>query len=181
MIMNERIASRMTRREIVIAALLALLTLPAWSPGQSPRDGEGRQVVEPNADAPSLRDRGAKPQSPPMVLPVAIGTIDMERVMKGFTMVKDASKRLKAGVEARKEELKKLREEANREEELMSKLVPGSQDYKEHEAHRTKLLGHSRPSVSLPSRSTAVARPAKWPPSTRTFSRRPPPWPGSGD
>jgi Skp family chaperone for outer membrane proteins len=105
---------------------LALLVGPTL--GQGPQqDGSVRKAATPAAGAP-----------PAPIAPV-IGTVDLELVFKSYEKVKVSNKEYSAALLARKNELMRIMSEAQEEAQMLSKLAPGSDDYKKHENRVTEL------------------------------------------
>jgi len=100
MIMSGQIACRMNLREFLVAGLLTLLALPSWSRGQS---APVMEDISPKAERPgqarSRPDARAEAvgsaKAPPLVLPVAIGTIDIDLILKSYEKTKVFSEQLK--------------------------------------------------------------------------------------
>ena len=86
----------------------------------------------------SLSDPSArKPELPPTA--AAVGFIDMDAVFRRYEKVKASDDALSAARLARKNELMTLQSEGQAEIEILSKLVPGSEDHKKHESRATEL------------------------------------------
>jgi outer membrane protein len=105
---------------------LAWLVAPTLGQGQS-QDGSVRKAATPATGAP-----------PAPIAPV-IGTVDLELVFKSYEKVKVSNKEYSAALMARKNQLMGIMAEAQEEAASLSKLVPGSEDYKKHENRVTEL------------------------------------------
>jgi Skp family chaperone for outer membrane proteins len=105
---------------------LALLVGTTLGQGQ-PQDGSVRKAASPAAGAP-----------PAPIAPI-IGTVDLELVFKSYEKVKVQNKEYNAALLARKNELMRIMSEAQDEAQMLSKLAPGSEDYKKHENRVTEL------------------------------------------
>jgi len=68
-----------------------------------------------------------------------IGTVDMDAVFKGYEKFKASNKDFQAAVLARQNELMKLKAEGDEESQMLAKLNPGTQDFKNHENRFTEL------------------------------------------
>jgi Skp family chaperone for outer membrane proteins len=105
---------------------LAYLVVPTL--GQAPQqDGLVKKTASPSTGAP-----------PAPVAPV-IGTVDIELVFKSYDKVKISNKEYNAALLARKNELMRIMSEAQEEAQMLSKLAPGTEDYKKHENRVTEL------------------------------------------
>jgi RNA polymerase sigma factor (sigma-70 family) len=69
----------------------------------------------------------------------AIGSIDMDAVWKRYEKTKMSTKEYSAALSAQKDELMRVLSEAHQETQMLSKLVPGSEDYKRRENRVTEL------------------------------------------
>jgi Skp family chaperone for outer membrane proteins len=108
--------------------LAGLAYLVAPTLGQGPQqDGSVRKTASPSTGAP-----------PAPVAPV-IGTVDIELVFKSYDKVKVSNKEYNAALLARKNELMRIMSEAQEEAQMLSKLAPGTEDYKKHENRVTQL------------------------------------------
>ncbi|MGO9924206.1 MAG: sigma-70 family RNA polymerase sigma factor [Isosphaeraceae bacterium] len=92
----------------------------------APRDDRG--VRGPSTDKPEPRPTAA-----------AIGSIDMDAVFKRYQKVEVLDKERRAARLVLDNELKKISSEAQEERRMLSKLVPGSIDYRKHENRITEL------------------------------------------
>jgi outer membrane protein len=109
-------------------SLVGLAYLVAPTLGQVPQqDGSVRKTASPSTGAP-----------PAPVAPV-IGTIDIELVFKSYDKVKVSNKEYNAALLARKNELMRIMSDAQEEAQQLSKLAPGTDDYKKHENRVTEL------------------------------------------
>jgi outer membrane protein len=109
-------------------SLAGLAYLVAPTLGQGPQqDGSVRKTASPSTGAP------AQPVAP------VIGTVDVELVFKSYEKVKVSNKEYNAALLARKNELMRIMSEAQEEAQMLSKLAPGTDDYKKHENRVTEL------------------------------------------
>ena len=109
-------------------SLAGLAYLVAPTLGQGPQqDGSVRKAATPSAAAP-----------PAPIAPV-IGTVDIDLVFKSYEKVKVSNKEFQAALLARKNELMRIMAEAQEEAQMLSKLAPGTTDYKKHEDKVTEL------------------------------------------
>jgi RNA polymerase sigma factor (sigma-70 family) len=69
----------------------------------------------------------------------AIGSIDMDAVWKRYEKVQVSNKEYSAALSARKNELQGIMSEAQEEAQMLSKFMPGSQDYQKRENRVTEL------------------------------------------
>lgn len=76
------------------------------------------------------------PKAPP---PALVGWVDMAAVFKGYEKVKVQSEEFKAAVGVKQKELMKYTSDAQQETEMLSKMTPGSVDFKKHEDKITQL------------------------------------------
>ena len=81
----------------------------------------------------------ASAAGPPTPVAPVIGTVDLELVFKSYEKVKDSNKEYSAALMARKNELMRIMAEAQEEAQMLSKLAPGTEDYKKHENRVTEL------------------------------------------
>jgi Skp family chaperone for outer membrane proteins len=95
------------------------------------QDGTVRKTAGPGGGS-----GGAAPAAP---IPPIIGTVDMDAVFKGYEKFKSINKDFQAAVFARQNELMKLESEAKEETQMLSKLTPGTADFKKHEDRVTEL------------------------------------------
>jgi outer membrane protein len=110
-------------------ALTGLAILVAPTLGQAPaQDGTVRKAANPTT----------APTPPTPIAPV-IGTVDLELVFKSYEKVKQSNKDYTAALMARKNELMRIMSEAQEEGQMLSKLAPGTEDYKKHENRVTEL------------------------------------------
>ena len=98
-------------------------------PTLAQQDGAVRKAANPNGGA-------AAPAAP---IPPMIGTVDMDAVFKGYEKFKATSKEFQTAVLARQNELMKIKSEAEEEAQMLSKLTPGTADFKKHEDRVTEL------------------------------------------
>jgi Skp family chaperone for outer membrane proteins len=105
---------------------LAYLVAPTLGQGQQ-QDASVRKAASPS------------PNSPPTPLTPVIGTVDIEQVFKSYDKVKVSNKEYSAALLARKNELMRIMAEAQEEAQMLSKLAPGTDDYKKHENRVTEL------------------------------------------
>jgi outer membrane protein len=87
----------------------------------------------------AVRKTTSQSSAPKPPAPAVFGTVDIDAVFKGYDKVKASSDEFKAAALARKQELMKLLNEAQQENEMLSKLTPGSVDAKKHEDKLTAL------------------------------------------
>jgi outer membrane protein len=104
---------------------LAFLVGPLRGQGQ---DGAVRKAANP-----------ASRTEPPAPIAPVIGTIDVDAVFKGYDKWKVTNNEFQAAVLARQNELMKLKSEAQEEAQMLSKLTPGTEDFKKHENRVTEL------------------------------------------
>ncbi len=100
-------------------------------PTLAQQDGQVRKAANPNPNA-----GAAAPAAP---VPPIIGTVDMDAVFKGYEKFKVTSKEFQAAVLGRQNELMKIKNEAEDEAQMLSKLTPGTEDFKKHENRVTEL------------------------------------------
>jgi outer membrane protein len=135
----------MRSREVVAAGLLAMLTLPSWSraQGSDRSDTEDQNVAsaEIRAEQNPATGQEAAPSPVPLQVPVAIGTVDMDRIFKRYKKVKELADREKADADAdaMQARLNLISVDAQEESALLSKLVPGTDDHRKHENRLTEL------------------------------------------
>ena len=106
---------------------LAILVAPTLGQGQA-QDGAVRKAANPAAVA-----------APPTPIAPVIGTVDVELVFKSYEKVKQSNKEYSAALMARKNELMRIMSEAQEETQMLSKLAPGTEDYRKHENKVTQL------------------------------------------
>ena len=106
---------------------LAILVAPTLGQGQA-QDGAVRKAANPASVA-----------SPPTPIAPVIGTVDVELVFKSYEKVKQSNKEYSAALMARKNELMRIMSEAQEETQMLSKLAPGTEDYRKHENKVTQL------------------------------------------
>jgi Skp family chaperone for outer membrane proteins len=106
---------------------LAILVAPTLGQGQA-QDGAVRKAANPAAVA-----------APPAPVAPVIGTVDVELVFKSYEKVKQSNKEYSAALMARKNELMRIMSEAQEEAQMLSKLAPGTEDYRKHENKVTQL------------------------------------------
>ena len=99
---------------------LAYLVAPTLGQGQQ-QDSLVRKTASPSTG------------SPPAPIAPVIGTVDIELVFKSYEKVKVSNKEYSAALLARKNELMRIMSEAQEEAQQLSKLAPGTADYKKHE------------------------------------------------
>ncbi len=99
----------------------------------APLRGQGQDASVRKAAAP-----GARPEPPTPVAPM-IGTIDVDAVFKGYEKWKVTNSEFQAAVLNRQNELMKLKNEAQEEAQMLSKLTPGTEDFKQRENRVTEL------------------------------------------
>jgi outer membrane protein len=116
-----------TRGFFAIGLALAGLALLA-----GPLRGQGQDAALRKTSNP------ARAEPPAPVSPV-IGTIDVDAVFKGYDKWKVTNNEFQAAVLARQNELMKLKSEAQEEAQMLSKLTPGTADFKKHEDKVTSL------------------------------------------
>ncbi len=76
---------------------------------------------------------------PPDPIAPFIGTVDIDTVFKTYNKFKAVGKEFNAALLARKNELMKLMSEAQEEAQMLTKLTPGTDDFKKHEDRVTEL------------------------------------------
>jgi RNA polymerase sigma factor (sigma-70 family) len=69
----------------------------------------------------------------------AIGSIDIDAVVERYEKAKLSRKEYSAALQARKNELMRIMSEAQEEAQMLSKLAPGTEDYRKHENKVTQL------------------------------------------
>jgi Skp family chaperone for outer membrane proteins len=106
---------------------LAILVAPTLGQGQA-QDGAVRKAANPSSVA-----------MPPTPIAPVIGTVDVELVFKSYEKVKQSNKEYSAALMARKNELMRIMSEAQEEAQMLSKLAPGTEDYRKHENKVTQL------------------------------------------
>jgi Skp family chaperone for outer membrane proteins len=106
---------------------LAILVAPTLGQGQA-QDAAVRKTANPASAA-----------GPPTPIAPVIGTVDLELVFKSYEKVKQSNKEYSAALMARKNELLRIMSEAQEEAQMLSKLAPGTEDYKKHENRVTEL------------------------------------------
>ena len=106
---------------------LAILVAPTLGQPQQ-KDGAVRKAASPTAST----------KWPTPIAPV-IGTVDLELVFKSYHKVAQSNKEYSAALMARKNELMKIMSEAQEESQMLSKLAPGTEDYRKHENKVTQL------------------------------------------
>jgi len=107
------------------AAGLAFLVGPSLGQQQ---DGAVRKTASPTG--------GTQPAA---AVPPIIGTVDIDAVFKGYEKFKVANKEFNAALLARQNEMMKLKNEAQEEAQMLSKLTPGTEDFRRHENRVTEL------------------------------------------
>ncbi|QEH32380.1 ECF RNA polymerase sigma factor SigE [Aquisphaera giovannonii] len=99
-------------------------------------------------DAPKAADsmanpgapRGPKAEAPGAQAPAPrIGSIDMKAALDRYEKLRMTSEELRSAADGRKADLLKLQAAARGEAEHLAKLVPGTEDFKVHEARATQL------------------------------------------
>jgi Skp family chaperone for outer membrane proteins len=106
---------------------LAILVAPTLGQPQQ-KDGAVRKAAAPTSST----------KWPTPIAPV-IGTVDLELVFKSYHKVAQSNKEYSAALMARKNELMKIMSEAQEESQMLSKLAPGTEDYRKHENKVTQL------------------------------------------
>ena len=86
----------------------------------------------------------------------AVGSIDMDAVYKNYEKVKVYKDELQALKQMRQKELQKIQQEAQQEEEILAKLVPGTLDFKKHENRVTELKAHYQAGSEKAERESTV-------------------------
>ena len=99
----------------------------------------GQQEGTPRAGSPAAQAAQTAQVSPPAPVAPVIGTVDVEQVFRSYEKVKATNQEFSAAMMARKNDLMKIMTEAQHEAELLAKLEPGSDDYKQHENRVTEL------------------------------------------
>jgi outer membrane protein len=97
-----------------------------------PLRGQGQDAAVRKTSNPARTD-------PPAPVAPVIGTIDVDAVFKGYEKWKVTNNEFQAAVLARQNELMKLKSEAQEEAQMLSKLTPGTEDFKKHENKVTDL------------------------------------------
>ena len=95
------------------------------------QDGAVRKTTGPTG--------GSTAAAPAAPVPPMIGTVDMDAVFKGYEKFKATNKEFQAAVLGRQNELMKLKSEYEDEGQMLSKLTPGTADFKKHEDKVTEL------------------------------------------
>ena len=109
-------------------SVAGLAMLVGQTVGQGPQqDGAVRKAATPATN------------KPPAPVAAYVGSVDLELVFKSYEKVKVSNKEYSAALLARKNELMKIMSEAQEEAQMLSKLAPGSPDYKKHEDRVTEL------------------------------------------
>lgn len=106
---------------------LVLVVGPSVGQGQA-QDGAVHKAANPAAGT-----------SPPAPTAPMIGTVDVEQVFKSYEKVKVSQKEYSAALLARKNDLMKIMQQAQEEAQTVSKMAPGTADYKKHENNVTAL------------------------------------------
>ncbi len=78
-------------------------------------------------------------KAPAPVVPPLIGTVDMDAVFKSYEKFKTTNKEFQAAVMSRQNELMKIKSQGEEEAQMLSKLTPGTADFKKHEDLLTEL------------------------------------------
>ena len=110
-----------TRGILAIGLGLVGLTLMV-GPSLAQQDGAVRKTTGPTG--------GATPTAP---IPPLIGTVDMDAVFKSYEKFKMSNKEFQAAVMGRQNELMKIESEGKEEAQMLSKLTPGTEDFRKHE------------------------------------------------
>jgi outer membrane protein len=110
---------------------VAYLVGPSLGQGQQQADVAVRKAGNSGTAATAT---GPKPPVPPL-----IGTIDMDVIFKNYEKVKASQKDFHDAMQVRRAELMKIENEARNEAEMMSKMTPGTEDYRKRENHITEL------------------------------------------
>jgi outer membrane protein len=110
---------------------VAYLAAPSIGQAQQQADSGVRKAANPSTTA-------SGPKAPAAIAPV-IGTIDLDVVLKNYDKVKATSKEFNAAMMLRRGELQKIEAEARQEAEYLSKLSPGTDDYRKRENRITEL------------------------------------------
>ena len=84
-------------------------------------------------------DGGGAAATPAAPIPPVIGTVDIEAVFKGYEKFKASNKEFQAAMLARQNELMKIKSEGEEEAQMLTKLTPGTADFKKHEDRVTEL------------------------------------------
>ena len=107
-----------------------------------------RVVAEPSAKELGPRSSAA-----------TIGSIDIDAVFRRYKKVKVFSEEYNAALSARKNELRSILSEAQKEAEMLLKLSPASAEYKLHERRSDRAQGRGmRPDASKPNLNLRGAR-----------------------
>jgi outer membrane protein len=83
-----------------------------------------------------VNSQAAGPKAP---VPPVFGSIDMGVVFKGYDKFKFTMQEFEAAVNAKQSEMVKVMHEYQQEQEMLSKMTPGSVDAKKHESRMTEL------------------------------------------
>ena len=116
-----------TRGILAIGLGLVGLTLMV-GPSLAQQDGAVRKTTGPAG--------GATPTAP---IPPLIGTVDMDAVFKSYEKFKMSNKEFQAAVMSRQNDLMKIKSQGEEEAQMLSKLTPGTADFKKHEDLLTEL------------------------------------------
>ncbi len=120
-----------TRGILAIGLGLAGVCCLVVGPSLAQQDGGIRKAAGPGA--------GAGQAAPAAPTPPIIGTVDMDAVFKGYDKFKASNKDFQAAVLGRQNQLMKIKSDAEEEAQLLSKLTPGTEDFKKHEDKVTEL------------------------------------------
>ncbi len=119
---------RSTRGTVAVGlCLVGVAGLVGRSFGQ--QDGAVRKVAAPNAAA----------LAPAAPIPVSIGSIDMDGVLKNYDKFKVATETLRSEALARHNDLMKVANEAKSQQEQLSRMAPNGPDAKKCEERFTQL------------------------------------------
>jgi Skp family chaperone for outer membrane proteins len=120
-----------TRGILAIGLGLVGLCCLVVGPSLAQQDGGVRKAAGPGGSA--------APATPAAPIPPIIGTVDLDAVFKGYEKFKVTNKEFQTAVLARQNELMKIKSEAEEEAQMLSKLTPGTADFKKHEDKVTEL------------------------------------------
>jgi Skp family chaperone for outer membrane proteins len=116
-----------TRGILAIGLGLLGLTLLV-GPSLAQQDGTIRKTAGPTG--------GSTPAAP---IPPLIGTVDLDAVFKSYEKFKTSNKEFEAAVRSRQNDLMKIEAQGKEVAQMLSKLSPGTEDFKKHENMMTEL------------------------------------------
>jgi Skp family chaperone for outer membrane proteins len=132
---------RPTRATLVVGlTLVGVFGLVGRSFGQQQGDPRVQPVASPPASNPTPVARPtAAPATPSAAMPLSIGSIDVDRVLKDYDKFKVANETIRAESLERYQQLMKLANEGKQEQEKHQRFAQGSPDQKKSEDRITQL------------------------------------------